>query len=222
MKQPEAFIIISRFNEDPSWIKKYTKNYIIYNKGSNLDDSYNVKKMPNIGGNQYDIAHFIYENYENLPDLMAFVQADPWDHCKKEKFDEIIYNEHFTAIESYEHVDTSEGSWMKLDKEGGFMEINNSWYISAHNSTYNQSCIYNSLDEFMQSTFINYKRQEWVRFSPGSQYIVEKKLALNYSKIFWSYIMSVIAKYNTTEAHIIERCLMMIFSGHYSARVDLK
>ena len=212
-EKPKAFFVVSRFREDPSWIKEYTDDYIIYNKGEPLDKGLNVKKRPNIGGNQYDIAHFIHENYNDLPELMAFVQGEPWDHCNREKFDKIIYNDFFTALESYEHVDTGPDSAMRLDEDGGYMEINNSWYVPAHNQTHNQTCAYPSLDFFMQTIFDNYVTPQWVRFAPGSQYIIEKQQALQYSKKFWGHLMSVLPECNMTEAHIVERSLIMILNG---------
>tara|TARA_R110000765_G_scaffold426485_1_gene542285 strand:- start:1645 stop:2322 length:678 start_codon:yes stop_codon:yes gene_type:complete len=221
-RKPKAHFIVSRYKEDPSWIKEYTDNYIIYNKGEPLDDTFNVKIMPNTGGNQYDISHFIHENYSDLPNLMAFVQGEPWDHCNKEKFDRIIYNEFFTALESYEHVDTGPNSAMRLSEDGGYMEINNGWYINAHNQTHNQACLYSSLDHFMNTIFVNYRRTDWVRFAPGSQYIIEKKQALRYSKRFWRHLMSVLPKNHMTEAHIVERSLMMILSGEFETIWSLK
>jgi hypothetical protein len=216
-KEPKAFFILSRYAEDPSWVKEYTKNYIIYNKGLPIEN-FNSKEMPNTGGNQYDIAHFIYENYQNLPQLMAFVQGEPFDHCNKIKFDKIIYNEFFTSLESYEHVDTSSESAMRLTEDGEYLEINNDWYIAAHNKTYSLRCKYKSLDKFMRKLFIKYERPEYVRFAPGSQYIIEREQALHYSKKFWAFLMSVLPKRNMTEAHIVERSLHMILTAKFLAR----
>ena len=95
----ELFFVISRFKEDISWIKELTDNYIVYNKGDDDIPEYKAKKMPNIGGNQRDTFHFIYDNYDNLPDLMAFVQGDPFDHCKDGKFYDLIKNRHYTKLE---------------------------------------------------------------------------------------------------------------------------
>ena len=211
-EKPKAFFVVSRFREDPSWVREYTDDYIIYNKGAPLDETLNTKEMPNTGGNQYDIVHFIYENYDNLPELMAFTQGEPWDHCNREKFDKIIYNDFFTALESYEHVDTGPGSAMRLDEDGGYMEINNGWYVAEHNTEHNQTCIYPSLDYFMNTIFVNYIRPDWVRFAPGSQYIIEKRQALKYSEKFWYHLMTVLPRNNMTEAHIVERSLIMILN----------
>lgn len=214
-----AFFIISRYNEDISWINDYTCDYIIYNKGSKLD-GYNVKEMENIGNNQRDIFHFIVENYDNLPCVMAFMQGNPFDHCNKDKFNKIINNKHFTAIESFEDITCN--SYQKLDVDGGYMEINNSWYIGSHNFSYNQTCYYNSFDDFMYNTFTNYARGEWNRFTPGSQYIITKEIALSYSKKFWEFLMNILYKNNMTEGHIIERALWMIFNCYLDPIDKLK
>lgn len=204
--------IISRYKEDVSWIKKYTDDYIIYNKGTSLPKEYNVFELDNIGNNQYDIFHFIVENYDNLPELMIFLQANPFDHCNEDKFKRIIKNKTFTPVESYEHL-------REIDSEGGFIEVNNGWYINAHNGTYNLTCKYNSFDEFMNKYFENYEHVSWIRFTPGSQYIVEKKQVLNYPKEFWKSLMNELPYNNCTEGHIIERSLFYILTGKYTCKI---
>lgn len=71
----KAKLILSRYKEDFSWIKEYTDNYFVYNKGEVIEGDYRILNVENIGGNQRDIFKFIIDNYENLPELMAFVQA---------------------------------------------------------------------------------------------------------------------------------------------------
>jgi hypothetical protein len=56
-----SFLVVSRFNEDISWINNYTSNYIIYNKGEELPSEYNQIMAPNFGGNQYDIFRYIHD-----------------------------------------------------------------------------------------------------------------------------------------------------------------
>lgn len=208
-RKPKCFFVISRYNEDVSWIKSYTNNYIVYNKGKDDLKQFKTKKLPNIGGNQYDIFHYIYTNYNNLPDLMAFVQAEPFDHCKKEVFNKLILRNKFTSLEYY--GPTPANSYERRDFDGGFMEINNSWYINAHNKKHRLQCKYSSLDEFMKKLFKNYHYPDWIRFSPGSQYILEKKQVLHYSRKFWKQLMEEISGFNLSEAHIVERTLWMIF-----------
>ena len=216
MISPNAFILVSRYQEDPSWVTEYTDDYIIWNKGDDISEDLKSVSKPNIGGNQRDIFEYIYENYDKLPEHMAFVQGDPFDHCKKEKFDKIIGNTTFTRLESYE--DVTHGGWSRLCENKEYVEINNSWYIGAHNASNQQSCVYGSLDEFMNKYFSDYERLDWINFTPGSQYIIEKKQALHYPKEFWYSMMNELHKNNMTEAHIIERALVMILSCKYTAK----
>ena len=212
MEKPKAKIIISRYNEPWEWIKDYTDNFLVYNKGVPLEEE-NVVNTENIGGNQRDMFKFAFENYEKLPALMAFIQAYPFDHCRKEVFDKLIFSEKFVSLEFY--GSTPSNHYESRDETGGFMERNNDWYISAHNKTHNQTCRYVTFNEFMRTYFKDYSPLEWVRFAPGSQYVVEKQQILNYPKEFWESLMNELNAYNTTEAHIVERALYYILRGIY-------
>jgi hypothetical protein len=215
MLKPKAFFVVSRYNEDLNWILEYTNDFLIYNKGEPIADV-RVVNTENIGGNQRDIFKFIYENYENLPELIAFLQAYPFDHCQKIIFDNLIYNEFFTSIEYYGSIPSNNAE--QRDANGGYLEANNSWYISSHNSTFGLNCKYSSLDEFMNKYFINYEHTDWIRFSPGSQYLIEKRQALFYPRSFWKNLMNELTERNSTEAHIVERVLWTIFQCNLVAR----
>src|SRR5574343_45482 len=119
-----SFFVVSRYNEDISWINDYTSNYIIYNKGNDLDPKYNSIKLPNFGGNQHDMFYFVVANYDNLPEIMVFVQGNPFDHCNKNTFDKIVVNKSFTPLEDYSQ--NKENDLYKKDIDGGYMEFNNS------------------------------------------------------------------------------------------------
>ncbi len=230
---PKCFFVISRFNEDVSWIRRYSTNYVIYNKGKYLP-GYKTIKRPNFGGNQYDIIHFIYNNYQNLPDLIAFVQGDPFDHCKREKFDIIINRKSFVSIESYDDkIKANQNDRCRLSAgyDSGYSEINNSWYIKAHNGElkkrgFKTTCPFKSFKQYMDSLFEHYKDPEFIRFSPGSQYLVEKEKCLYYPRKFWKHILNIfptqIGLNGGTEGHIIERSLWTIFNNIYTPIVKLQ
>lgn len=206
-------VIISRYSEDLSWLKDYNFDYLILNKGSDLSDDKSIK-VPNIGNNQRDIFQYIVENYDSLPDRMVFIQGNPFDHCNQSKFNDLLENKQLTAIESFN--ESINGSWSRFND--GYEEINNSWYIGSHNSSHNQTCIWNSFDDFMNHLFTNYVRLEWIRFTPGSQYIITPNEVYNYPKSFWEYLMNILHKNSMTEGHIIERALWLILQGKYKLR----
>src|SRR4030042_514692 len=91
-------VIISKYKENLDWLKEYNLDYLIYNKGDPVDDPRTIN-VENIGGNQKDIFKFICDNYDNLPGIMMFIQAYPFDHCPKEFFDILITNTAFTSLE---------------------------------------------------------------------------------------------------------------------------
>ena len=207
--------IISRYEENLDWLKSYNFNYLIYNKGKPIEDP-NIINIENIGGNQIDIFRFIYDHYEDLPDVMVFIQAHPFDHCRKELFDLLINNIVFTPLEYYGKFPAN--SWERRTEEGGYLEINNNWYIKNNNDHYNITCRYSSFDEFMNKYFNNYEHIEWIRFSPGSQYIVERMRVLHYPREFWRKLMDELNSRFSTEGHIIERSLWTIFQCNLTLR----
>jgi len=214
----EKLFVVSRYKEDYNWITEYTNDYLIYNKGEPIEDDAHIVNTENIGGNQRDITKFCYENYDNLPDITIFIQAFPFDHCKKEVFDQLIQNTEFTALEYY--GSTPSNNWETRYANGEFGEINNSWYINAHNSSNNQTCRYSGFDEFMNKYFEDYRRVDFVRFAPGSQYLVPKESVLQYPKKFWEALMNELNSKTPTEGHIIERSFWYIFTDSYRLRKE--
>jgi hypothetical protein len=210
-KKPKSFLVISRFSEDVNWLNDLTDNYIIYNKGNQLE-GFNQKIVPNIGGNQYDIFSFIYENYDNLPDLITFMQGDPFDHCLKPRFDKLIYNESFTPLFGDKNY-----------PDGNYSEYNNNWYIIPTMISKNVECIFKSFDEYMNIIFSDYTHLDTLIFPPGSQIIVEKERCLYYSKDFWKKLMSFFPNDTNSnggaEAHIIERSIQIIFENKFKERI---
>lgn len=208
MNKPKAFLVVSRYAENVDWLKELTDDYIIYNKGESLPD-FKEKLVPNFGGNQYDIFHYIYDNYENLPDLIAFLQGDPFDHCLPDRFYKLIYNEHFTPIFGDKNY-----------PDGNYFETNTSWYINAPFQSSKPPSTLRSFDEFMNLMFSDYHGLGRLIFPPGSQIIVEKSRCLFYSKAFWKKLMSIFPTHVplNREGHIVERAIQIIFENKYKER----
>ena len=216
MNKPSAFFVISAWNNNISWVEEYTDNYIIYDKSHTLEETEKIIRIPNVGYNCGDIMLFIIENYDNLPPLIAFLEGWPFDHCKKETFDKLIYNECFTSIEDYSHL--AETYAHKKDADGGYIEINNSWYILSHIQTYGPEVnrYLRSYNQFLDMMFIAPKYPKYVRFAPGAQYIVPKENILYYSRKFYEKIMSLIDYHRIpSEGFIIERALFYIFTNKW-------
>ena len=213
----DTYFVISRFKENIDWVDKHFAYYAIYNKSGEELEHDNVIDVPNAGNNQGDIFRYCYTNYERIPSLVGFVQANPFDACNQELFEKLINNKWFTCLEGFED-NIEGGAYKKSPVDRLYMEVNIPWYIASHNATYGLKCKYSSFDEFMNKYFVDYKSLEWIRFSPGSQYIVEKERITGYSREFWKSLMEELPMNNMTEGHIIERALWHILNHTYTAR----
>ena len=251
MRIPKAFFVVSRYKNDVAWIKDYTDDFVIYDKSNTLPSCSKVVKVPNVGYNIHDIFHFIINNYSCLPELTAFLEGNPFDHCKKETFDKLIYNTEFTSLEDYSYLTSEqigEGNdgdafirignvWRsppgdktetryrpyKKDVDGGYMEINSSWYMHAHFETYGlqSTKFFGFFGEFLNETFDVHRidHPKWIRFAPGAQYIVPKKNILFYSKDFYKKLLSYVSYYKKpAEAHLLERAMYSIFTNRWTER----
>jgi hypothetical protein len=74
-------VIIAKYDEDISWTSKLNYDYTIYNKKESEKHLYN-KNLPNVGRESHTFISYIIDNYDNLPDYVAFIQGNPFDHCE--------------------------------------------------------------------------------------------------------------------------------------------
>jgi hypothetical protein len=216
MNKPKVFIVVSRYKEDVSWIDSLTDDYIIYNKGEKLPKKYKQILAPNFGGNQYDIFRYIHDNYDNLPELMAFVQGDPFDHCISDRFNELIYNESFTLL--FGDKNYPDGNYMGSP----YWETNSNWYMNEPWQSHKSQSKFAGFDNFAEHIFSDYTHQPTLTFPPGSQLIVEKERCLYYSKNFWKKLMDSVCQEvgmnGGIETHIIERAIQIIFENTYKEK----
>jgi len=235
------FIVVSDYNWLPekiedSWVHQYTDNYLIYDKFHRFPESDKVKHQLNVGQNIYDMLDFIITHYEELPDNTIFCRSCimwPKDSgtprldengnrlsngtCGEEKFHELMNNTTFTELHDFgPEVHNGIGSRMAAD--GGFLEINNSWYFNHIPFKH-----FNNTNLFLQDVFKNPELPEYIRFSPGGSYIIPKENILKYSKNFYEQIRELLMWESVVgEAHMIERCLYTFFTCDYKVQEKYK
>jgi len=213
------FWIINSYGNDFSWVDDYTDNYIIYDKTCSLPETDKIKHQPNFGYNIYDYCYYIINNYDNIPDICVFIKDNVFKHCKKEVFDTLIKNDCFTSLEYY--GTTPANAWESRTPEGGFLEINNSWYVGACIQTYGKEVnrYFKTFDAFLDEMFSTPVFSTWVRFAPGANYIVPKKNILFYSLKFWEKIFGYVSYHQyPSEAHIVERAMYYIFTNKWKEK----
>lgn len=192
----EKKIVISRYNEDVSWVKHLDFKYTIYNKGEDDIPEPNIK-LPNLGREAQTYLNFIISNYHTLDDSCGyfFLQGSPFDHLV---VFENINDKHFRDFESF----------------GGF----------SFNETTKGPVNYNfpsglPILEFCNILFNNNPFPDGhVRFKLGAQFCVTGKVIRNRCIEFYKFINDRLLKKNPIEGHILERIWHVIFNVNIEDR----
>jgi hypothetical protein len=77
-------VIIARYNEPVDWVSEIKCDYLIYNKGSEIENKKipreRIINVPNEGREAETFLRYIISNYNSLPDNIIFLQGNPFDH----------------------------------------------------------------------------------------------------------------------------------------------
>jgi hypothetical protein len=186
-------IIVARYNENVEWSKQFT-NVIIYNKGNNLDNSYNQVCLNNVGREGHTYYKYICDNYENLAEYTIFLQGRPFDHSPNiisnltKYFNNKELNIDFEFLSEQIHHSSLN---LECSRYWKCKNIHKNWKrIFGMNVENNQECI----------------------FGAGAQFIVSKKNILKNKKEFYENIVKMLEyTIDPLEGYDIERFHKYIF-----------
>ena len=236
------FLVASDYNWLPndveeSWVHKWADNYLIYDRAHRYEESERVVHQTNVGQNIYDIFYFIINHYDNLPDVTIFCRAclmfpkgreKPLSsgNVGEEKVRSVINNTTFTEIhdlgpEVHEKYINSPLPASKMATDGGYLELNNSWYMNQIPWKY-----FGNLNAFLRDVYVEPEISTYIRFSPGANYVIPKENILKYSKNFYEQIIKYISWRDSGEApgesHMLERALYTIFTCDWEVNEKYK
>jgi len=210
--------IVTNYHNDLEWLSSLNdygyarEDIIIYDRSETKKDWSSVGRVievPNVGENIYDICNHIVLNYENLADMNLFVKGNlfPRKYTTEESFYRALQNDVFMPIERI-HPQNPPHAFVTSD--GGYMELNTSWYCNHHPSKY-----FNNYNQFIDHMYDNPVIPVYVRFAPGGNYLVPKANILMRPKEFWADIRDIVSwDAVPAEAHIAERNLHTAFSSN--------
>jgi len=122
-------IIVARYNENIEWLNNEMDNCIIYNKGEALGLN-NEIMLENFGRESETYLRYIIDNYDQLPDIIIFTQANISDHRGSNDINYLlgIKNDAFVNGKSYPcyHDETCTYCWWNWNFQEGkyFLEDN--------------------------------------------------------------------------------------------------
>jgi hypothetical protein len=195
-------LVISRYNENIKWVEKLNENYVVYNKGNFLKNSNNV---PNIGRESETYLKYIIQYYYNLPEIIIFTQANPFDHCPE--FLNNIKNIHH--IKNFKNLTTHEDTII-CDDEGHVVGLFDSYY------SYKSPDILKSKYNFSEwcVKFLNKNEKDILlkKYQCGAIFAVTRESILNRNLEYYKKLYSSVSHgKNLEECHYFERTWNFIF-----------
>lgn len=92
-------VVVAKYKESVSWTDGLNKPFVVFNKDRN-DDHLFGQNLPNMGRETDTFLKYVVDNYEKLPDYVAFLQGDPFDHCFSavETINGFVFDRPFEAL----------------------------------------------------------------------------------------------------------------------------
>ena len=202
-------IVISRYNEKIDWISDLNPekfNIFIYDKGEKHPEFESIQ-LSNFGREGETYLYHIINNYHNLGEYTIFLQGNPLEHLAKlikHGFEDITS---YCDYRNYDYAKCSKAlaSFLNdLDPDYDFYEIgdihSDLGYLDERNKLIN---------ELNLNKTVTY-------FTPGAQFIVNKKIIKDKPLEFWKKIHGWFLPNNgefcdITFAYIMERLWVTIF-----------
>jgi len=186
----EKKIVISRYNEDVSWVKHLDFKYTIYNKGKDDIPEPNIK-LPNLGREAQTYLNFIISNYHTLENscVYCFLQGLPFDHRVT-----------LEQINSKKPVDFCPlGQFVFNETTAG--------PVNFH---------FPSGLPILEMCDILFKTNPFphgeIKFNLGAQFCVSGKVIRSRCIQFYRFVHDMILKRNPIEGHVLERIWHVIFN----------
>ena len=204
-------IIVSRFNEDISWLKelKDFKKIIVYNKGEALCNYGNLQiiNLENVGRESHTWIYHIVKNYNNLDDISIFLQGRIDDlGCMAYQNP----NEYLVNINKFGYSASRYGLLGPLHWSWNVGIEKNIKYINAWRSKdISRSKI--GFRSFSRNLFPDIPY--FTATSYGGCFAVKKDLILDYKLNFYKKLLEILSKNkNPIEGHYMERLWCYMFT----------
>lgn len=201
--------IIARYNENIDWLYKCKKNTIIYNKGKDdLNVSFNIEKLPNIGRESHTYIHYIIKNYHNLPDIVVFSQGSIYDHYIYDSMGSSFYD--LIKLKNDAAVNGISQNW--TDKyDIAYYDFKIKDCTSAKGLTYvNSDSGYKFGEWFENFLQIKYPEEKFKIYIAGI-FAVKKENILKHSINYYKNIIDCLQTQHPESGHFMERSWYYIF-----------
>lgn len=211
----KPFGVISVYNDNPSYLYDFFSEIAILDNSDRENiyerpsGAHSFKKTENVGHSLANFLEWIVQNYESLPNRMAFVKSNVVPrHIDLNSFTKLVARQNLTML------------WRKSGLVGNhfqesqllphfYIERNNSWFLRSAESEF-----FTSFNDLLSFVYATPQSRKFIAFSPGACYLVTKHDVLNAPKHLYEFLLRLSAyKFFPPEAYAVERILWTIFSS---------
>jgi hypothetical protein len=166
-------VIVAKYRENVEWTKNIPKeNLFIYDKSGEIESKY--IKLENIGRESHTYFTHVIEHYDKLPDYLIFLQGNPFQH---------LYYDHHGVDPSTIHLKIKEYVDRKITNILEFCGAEHPEPLHLMSDC--------KMGDYID-LFFSIPLPEYVKFSPGCQYIVPKNLILKNSLDFYKNVLNML------------------------------
>jgi Protein of unknown function (DUF3431) len=200
-------LVVARYREDVGWLRNIPKSIRVslYDKGeepvaSGLVPAAHHERLANVGREAHTYVHHILTRWDDLADVLVFVQGRPFDHCS-----DLHPTLRTLALSPGQIISESGFRWLGFlidtdDPRGRRLYV--PW-------SKNPERIELAVDEFYVALF-GREVPEWFRFYGGGQFVVRRELVLARGRAFWERAMRLAMDFPDA-AHCFERTWDHVF-----------
>jgi len=185
-------VVVARYEEDISWVRKLSLTVFVYNKGDNetgLESEYSVMRLPNVGHESHTFVHHIVEHYDNLPEKLVLLQGDPFDHCAG-----------LLSILS------------EVDSKNVLTPLSQNWKRESLAMEYNWEGFTPMLREMAAQ--LDLFPEAVINYGAGAQYIVQRSDILKRPKAYYQMLIERLAREkHPLEGWVLERLWPYVFGA---------
>jgi hypothetical protein len=175
-------IVTNHWNEDMEWLKKSKFPVVMFDKEGSTPSCFEpYMVLPNKGGAESSYFKYIIENYDNLPDHVAFIHGHETAYHQKHNRPLLEVIEGANLAHGYIPLN----GWVRFyrfQNEAGVMDLPTLW------------------DDFKLPMEIKPRTGTAIGFQPNSQFIVSKERIRRFSKELYEHM------YNVMLTEIPEMC----------------
>lgn len=196
------YVLVS-YNNDPTWVKEYTNDWLIFDRSDSPFDFPNTFHKPNVGQVDYDKLGYLVDNYDRLPDVFLWGKTNLFKSISEEEFKKVKDNKEFTPLLTRSHNTYAQVCW--YDENGMYREINNSWYVN--------SFPHEHFDTFKGwAEYFKLPNPVYLPFAPGGNYILTRERVHRYPKEFYAEMRSFLPyAQEPAEAQFAERSYYLLW-----------